>query len=78
MNISKDYSTKQEIHEFGNLNIGRRLVISLYGTKKVEKSVRIEKKQEIKQEVQRPKVIEKKVSKDWNKLIKPNIYKIIR
>ena len=72
LNISKDYSTKQEIHEFGNLNIGRRLVISLYGTKKVEKSVRIEKKQEIKQEVQRPKVIEKKVSKDWNKLIKPN------
>ena len=37
LRISKAYSTKQEIHEFGDLYISKRLVISLYGKKKVEK-----------------------------------------
>ena len=59
LRISKAYSTKQESHEFGDLYISKRLVISLYGKKKVEK------KQEIK-----PKT--KIIEKDWNKMIRPS------
>ena len=41
LRISKAYSTKQEIHEFGDLYISKRLVINLYGKKKVEKKQKI-------------------------------------
>ena len=54
LRISKAYSTKQEVHEFNDLRIGRRLEVSLYGIKKKEKIVKTEKK----------------VEKDWNKLLR--------
>ena len=42
LRISKAYSTKQEIHEFNDLNIGKRLVVTLYGApKKIEQKKKI-------------------------------------
>ena len=42
LRISKAYSTKQAIHEFNDLNIGKRLVVTLYGApKKIEQKKKI-------------------------------------
>ena len=60
LNISKDYSTKQEIHEFNNISIGRRFVINIKG---------IKKKQEQPKTIE--KIVEKIITKDWNELLKP-------
>ena len=44
LRISKAYSTKQQIHDFGDLYISKRLVISLYGKRKVEPKPKIVEK----------------------------------
>ena len=60
LRISKAYSTKQEVHEFNDLNIGERSTVTFSGQKPKEIQPQIVEK-----------IIEKE--KDWSNTLKPGV-----